>query len=355
MQRRELLGLAALGLTGCATTGVAPQAGPPPLPAAVSRIGFASCADQTRPQPMWDGVMADRPDLFVFGGDNVYSTPVPWSLEALRQAYALQAAEPHFARVRQAIPHLAIWDDNDYGANDGGGDFAFKHESKAAFLDFWNVAADDERRQREGLYHARTFGQAGQRVQVIVMDVRWARSKWKPTDQRNALGRERYVPDADPAKTMLGEAQWQWLEAQLRQPADVRVLVSGIQVVAEGHGWERWGNLPLERQRLYGTIGRARANGVVLLSGDRHFGALYRETGGTPYPLHEMTSSGITHPWREARESNPNRIGELFTEIHFGAVEIDWAARTVTLALKDMVGTTRRSLAVPLEDLRLNA
>ena len=168
------------------------------------------------------------------------------------------------------------------------------------------------------------FGPPGRQVQVILLDARWFRSPWKATDQRNAPGKERYLRDADPGKTMLGPAQWDWLEAQLRQPAQVRLIVSGIQVVADGHGWECWGNFPLERQRLYQLVARTGAQGVVFLSGDRHVGALYREPAGGPYPFFEMTSSGVTHTWRGAAEAGPNRLGELFTDLHYGTVELDW-------------------------------
>ncbi|MES2784782.1 MAG: alkaline phosphatase D family protein [Pseudomonadota bacterium] len=354
MQRRDVLGLAALGLGGCATQQPQPLK-PPAWPASVSRISFASCAHQSQAQPIWDTIAGDRPDLHIFGGDNVYYNHPQWSVEALRSAYALQAAEPHFARFRRAVPHMAVWDDNDYGANDGGADFRFRNESKAAFLDFFQAPADDVRRSRGGIYDARIFGQAGRRVQVIVPDPRWFRSPLKVTDQRGAPGKERYLPDADPAKTMLGDVQWAWLEEQLRRPAEVRLIYSGIQVIAEGHGWERWGNLPLERQRLYQLIARTRAEGVIFLSGDRHIGAMYRETQGTPYPLHEVTSSGLTHPWKDAREAGPNRIRELLTDIHYGMVEVDWLARAVDLSLRDIRGVSRRNLRLAFDEMRVPA
>jgi alkaline phosphatase D len=154
---------------------------------------------------------------------------------------------------------------------------------------------------------------------------------------------------------MLGEEQWRWLEAQLRQPAQVRVIVSGIQVVTDGHGWERWGNFPLERQRLYRLIASTGAQGVVFLSGDRHIGALYREAGGTPYPFFELTSSGVTHPWRDAAEAGPNRLGELFTELHYGTVEIDWETGALRLAVKDITGAARRSQLIQFSELKASA
>jgi alkaline phosphatase D len=302
---------------------------------------------------LWNTVLADNPDLFIFAGDNVYASGRSFSIGALRQAYRVQADRTEFARLRDAVPHLAVWDDHDYGSNDGGAEFAFRQASKDAFLEFWRLPADDPRRARAGLYDARIFGDAGQRVQVIVLDTRWFRSPFKPTDARNAPGRERYLPDADPSKTMLGEVQWQWLAQQLRQPADVRLVVSSIQVLAEGHGWERWGNFPLERHKLMRLIEETRAQGVVFLSGDRHIGALYREAAGAPYPLHELTSSGVTHPWAQANEAGPNRLGELFTEIHYGTVEIDWAGRVVSLKLKDIQGRARRTQDIRIDELKV--
>jgi len=317
MQRRHFISLAVAGLAGCAAP-AQQRSNPLADGSTLRRIAFGSCIDQTKPQPIWDTVLADRPDLFIFGGDNVYASDQPWSAVRLAQAYAQQDEVPGLVRLRETVPHMAIWDDHDYGLNDGGAEFGHKSGSKAAFL----------------------------------LDTRWFRSALKPTDDRGKPGKERYLPDADPAKTMLGEAQWRWLEEQLRQPAELRLLVSSIQVVVEGHGWERWGNFPLERQRLYRLIADTQAQGVVFLSGDRHVGALYREATGTPYPFYELTSSGITHPWRDAAEAGPNRLGALFTQQHYGVVDIDWGAATIRLALKDIRGAVQRSQLIRFSELK---
>lgn len=334
LARRDVLVAGAAALAGCAGADVAG--------AARVRIGVASCADQDKPQPVWDAALAERPDLFVFAGDNVYASEQPFEIAKLRRAYDTLAGHANFERLRAAVPHLAIWDDHDCGLNDGGAAFEHKQASKDELLRFWRVAADDPRRAREGLYHAQTVERAGRRVQVIALDTRWFRSPLKLTDQRGAPGKERYLPDADVTKTMLGEVQWRWLEARLREPADARVIVSSIQCVVEGHGWERWGNLPAERERLYRLIRDSGARGVVIVSGDRHIGGLYRQQGGAlPYPLYEMTSSGVTHPWANAKEDGPNRLGPLVTVQHYGVVDIDFGARRVLLSLR---GTTNQVL-----------
>jgi alkaline phosphatase D len=249
------------------------------------------------------------------------------------------------------VPHLAIWDDHDYGLNDGGAEWAHKAEAKQAFMDFWGVSAGDERRGRQGLYHARRFGPPGRRVQVVMLDVRWWRSAWRPTDARGTPGRERYLPTSDAGATLLGEAQWHWLQARLREPADVRLLVSGIQVVAEGHGWEHWGLMPHEQQRLLDTIAHTGASGVVLLSGDRHIGAVYRRSRGAAYPLTELTSSGLTHAWAKAAEAGPNRLGDLVRVNHYALVDIDWAGRQLRLSHRDVQGRTVQQHALSIDSL----
>lgn len=366
-----LTGAAALGMVGCASSPMpAPPPSPPPLPVqpprpdpvrragieaaplpptaqsrqvgagtaadgALQRIAIVSCVDQKRPTHLLESIRQDNPGLVLFAGDNVYANQVPFALSHLDEAYRTLGADPNFARLRDAAPHMALWDDNDYGLNDGGAEFPAKQESKNYFLNFWRVPANDPRRSRDGVYHASVFGPPGKRVQVIMVDVRFNRSPWKRTDQRDAPGKERYVPDPNTANTMLGDAQWRWLEQQLMVPADVRVLVSGIQITTEGHGWERWGLMPHERNRLYGLIAKTQARGVVLLSGDRHIGAFYTERNNVPYVLTEMTSSGGTHVWDTANEAGPNRLGGLVRVLHFGTVEIDWLTRMVFLKLKD--------------------
>jgi alkaline phosphatase D len=318
----------------------------------LTRIAFGSCADQEQPQPIWDAVLAYRPELFIFAGDNVYGDSTGPDLSQLKEAYAKAGRIEGYTRLRRSVRHLAIWDDHDLGVNDGGGDVPFKDAAKQLFLEFWGISADDPRRARAGLYHAAAYGPPKQRVQVILLDTRYFRSPLKATDQRGAAGRERYVPDDDATKTMLGAVQWQWLAERLREPAELRLIVSTVQVLAEGHGWERWGNLPRERKRLYDLIAETGANGAVFLSGDRHIGALYRETSGTPYPLTEITSSGLNKVFPGNREAGPNRLGAVYGAANFGTVDVDWWAGTVTLSLRDEAGQVKRETILRLDTLR---
>jgi alkaline phosphatase D len=320
-------------------------------PAPLTRIAFGSCADEEKPQPIWDAVLAYRPELFLFTGDNVYgdvrngrNVPDEDLIDSLQESYTQASKLPGLMRLRTTIPTLATWDDHDYGKNDAGADFAGRREAQRLFLQFWDVPLADPRHNRDGVHHAQTFGPEGQRVQVILLDTRFFRSPLKPTDTRNAPGRERYIPDDDPAKTMLGAEQRQWLADRLREPAELRLIVSSIQVVAEGHGWERWGNYDLVRE--------TGANGVVFISGDRHIGGLYRETNGTPYPLVEITSSGLNQVFPGNREAGPNRLGAVYGAANFGTVDVDWWEGVVALSLRNEAGEVVRRTSVRLADLR---
>ena len=329
----------------CASPAPAQEAAP------LTRIAFGSCAHQTKPQPIWDAVLDYRPELFVFLGDNVYGDVTSAALTELREAYARAATVEGYAKVRATVPVLAMWDDHDYGKNDAGAEFPFKAATKQLFLDFWRVPGDDPRRTRPGIYHAETFGPEGMRVQVILLDTRTFRSPLRLTGEPGVPGKGPYLPDPDPARTMLGAAQWAWLRSQLLQPAELRLIVSSVQVLAEGHGWEGWDNLPLERTKLLGLIDETAARGVIFVSGDRHVGALYQRVTGVAYALSEITASGINMTYAGNRDPGALRLGAVYGAANFGTVDIDWWAKDVRLSVRSMSGEPVRQVRIQLADL----
>ena len=256
------------------------------------------------------------------------------------------AQVPGYQQLKKTCPILATWDDHDYGLNDAGTEFALKKESQKLFLDFFGEPADSPRRQQEGVYDVKVFGPPGQRVQILLLDTRYFRSPLKKSGKG-------YVGNTDPKATMLGETQWQWLKKQLRQPAQVRILCSSIQLVAEDHPHEKWMNMPLERERLFKLLKDTKANGVVVISGDRHLAELSEMNAGLDYPLFDLTSSGLNQGsprgWR-ALEPNQHRVATMSTGNNFGLITIHWDAKEpfVRLQIRDEVGDIAIQQKLPL-------
>lgn len=317
----------------------------------LKRILVASCFDEEKDDSVtMRRVAAENADLFLMIGDNVYGDrdgPAyvnnQAELDELRASFRDLAARDDFRAVRTKHPMMVAWDDHDYGANDAGREFPFRRLAERIHERFWGLDKEDVGAW-PGTYYARTFGPVGQRTQIIMLDTRFFRSQLQPTDAWNTRGKERYVPSTDPMQDMLGAEQWTWLENQLQEPADLRLIVSSIQVLpTDGHGWEAWSRLPLEQQRLYRLIGETGANGVVFVSGDRHTAFLYRSDTALPYPVHELTASSMNVSFATtSSEKDAAQLGEGYPPENFGAIDIDWTAGTVRLGIKSNTGETVR-------------
>lgn len=308
----------------------------------ITRIAFGSCANQTKPCPIWE-VMADyRPQLTLLLGDNVYADQLngrmqPATPERIVAAYAVLQADPGFTQLRSQTQLMATWDDHDYGANDAGRDWVHKEASAQAFHDFLGTPPEAAVRHQAGVYQARVFGPPGKRVQVIMLDTRFFRSDLPQAETPKPGFRARpYLPQTGPNAQLLGDMQWQWLEQQLREPAEVRLIGSSIQVLSDEHPFEMWANFPDERERLYDLLRQTEASGVVLLSGDRHLGEISLDANAISYPLYDLTASGLNQGYQGWRLPEPNgkRFAGLPFGNHFGTIEIDWDSTDPVLSVQ---------------------
>lgn len=320
-----------------------PVAGPNPAlsPATtLTRIAVGSCNHQSAPQHMWAQIAAQNPQLFLMIGDNVYGDD-GWAadagLESLRKAYALQASHPEFTGFRAQYPMMATWDDHDFGLNDAGGNFPMRRWGEELFETFWG--SSEAVRSRPGVYDSSITGPEGKRVQVILLDTRFFRSDLK----RMAWSKERpplgvYLPDASADKTVLGAEQWAWLKQELAKPADMRIVVSSTQVITQAHQFEGWTNFPAERAKLLDVLAEREDSGLVILSGDRHSGGVYKveHKGETMW---ELTSSSLNLAFGDvekstAREPDPARVSKFFGIENYGLVDINWKTKALTMTLK---------------------
>ncbi len=282
-------------------------------------IAFGSCNKVDQPNPFWGSVTHLRPDLWIWGGDNIYADTA--DMEAMKAMYEAQNAVPGYAQLLENTPVIGTWDDHDYGLNDGGTEFDKKAESQQLLLDFLGVPKDSPRREQEGVYTVHSYKHQGQEIRVFVLDTRYFRTALKKGE-----GKKRYAPTAAAGQNMLGEAQWKWLEVELKaSKARFNLLVSSIQFISEEHGFEKWANMPDEMRRMEKLIQESGAKGVFFISGDRHISEFSKkELQGLEYPLWDFTSSGLTHSYSSfSGEPNRHRIGEVQFEKSFGLIRLD--------------------------------
>jgi alkaline phosphatase D len=82
-----------------------------PLPSGtVQRIAFGSCAKQWQHQTIWDAVLAQKPDIWLFLGDNIYGDTdgtTAWlvSKEQMTGEWNRLADKPEFQKARANHPH----------------------------------------------------------------------------------------------------------------------------------------------------------------------------------------------------------------------------------------------------------
>jgi alkaline phosphatase D len=242
-----------------------------------------------------------------------------------------------------------------------------REESRRLFCDFWEEPAESLRRTRDGIYTAVTLGPPGKRLQILLPDLRFNRTATVRMDLAGRsyedwartyaeAGREvpgYYLPNPAHEATMLGEPQWRWLEQTLGEAADLRVFASSLQVLADRSGWEAWINFGRDHQRLIDVLRRSGAEGFFCISGDTHYAELSRLDVNVPYPLWDLTSSGLTEVW-PVRTPNANRVSEVLREQNFGLIDIDWMqGPRITLQVRDVSGRVRIEHALDAHELRV--
>ena len=295
-------------------------------------IVFASCNDQDRPQPLWRPIIENQPDLYIWGGDNIYADTE--DMEKMKADYDKVWANQDYVELSNKTKIVGTWDDHDYGGNDVGAEWKVKDEAQQLFLDFLKVDENDPIRKQEGVYSSEMITTDAGALKVILLDTRYFRSPLKKSTKEG----HRYEPwdEADDG-SILGEAQWQWLENELKDDsANFTLLVTSIQFLSEEHGYEKWANFPKERAKMYSLLQRAKAQNVIMLSGDLHQAEFsVNENAGTEYPLIDFTTSGLTHTYPEmAWNSNKYRVGEGTKVLNFGVLKFDFNNKKALMEIR---------------------
>jgi alkaline phosphatase D len=249
-----------------------------------------------------DRIRQEKPDLFVYMGDTIYSDSETGSPPALTRAekwakYRDNRIDPT-QKLLASTSTWAMWDDHEF-INDFSGvqlaaqDPALLQAGVEAFSDYWPVP------DYWPLGNAPTYGRVdfGKNIDLFFLDERLYRSESAagpespcrsdtgaldlapkmPADDRTALGLPPVNPAClehidDPSRTMLGAEQKQWLKDQLaKSKAKWKLIMNEVPIVQLFVlPYDRWDGYSAERTELLEYIGDNDIPGVVFLTTDIH-------------------------------------------------------------------------------------
>jgi len=275
------------------------------------------------------GILAKKPDLMIWLGDNVYLREADWTSRiGIFRRYEHTRSIPELQPLLGSVHHYAIWDDHDFGPNDSDRGYVLKKDARDAFMQFWGNPTYGNT-SNEGIHTTFQWGD----VQFFLLDNRYFRSPNKRmTGER----------------TILGEEQKQWLIDNLvSSNATFKVISMGGQFINPLARFENYSTFKNERDELIGLLAKEGITGVIFLSGDRHYAELSElpsSESGLTYSLFDFTSSPLTSgTFNSATEEdkNPLSVPNTATYVHnFGMLEFSGAgnSRSVSFVLYDKTG-----------------
>jgi alkaline phosphatase D len=347
-----------------------------PAEAAAFDFVFGACLGGQNycrnPETGWEifnTMLAQSPDFFLFTGDTIYvdngcSVPenVPGAeepardLAGYRSRYQYHLADPHYAEFLAQTPVYATWDDHEVLDDFGGPALSRTNpqmvaDGAQAFFEYWPIQAQEDGNPQ--IYRTIPYGE---HAEFIILDTRSYRDpnvNWDP-HPRNLT-----------PKTMLGAEQFAWLQESLaNSTATWKFIVTSVPLSyptgfpqPEVDGRDSWANYTepsgyeTELLALIFFIESQNIENVVFLTGDTHwpFALSYDPDRDGEANFHEFGASplsALTLPPVQTPDPtlNPTVLyaeGEFAgTLFNFGQIAVDEAG-SLTFRLLDSSGGSR--------------
>jgi alkaline phosphatase D len=320
---------------------------PPEFTIAIGSCAYINEEQYDRPGPgygsnydIFKSIFSKKPDVMLWLGDNVYLREADWNTrEGIFHRYTHTRSLPELQPLLASTHHYAIWDDHDYGPNDHDRSFWNKDVTLEAFKLFWGNPAYGV----AGLNGITGQAQWGD-VEIFLLDNRYNRT---PNARKTQT------------RTILGEAQFQWLiDALVTSKATFKLIAIGGQVLNSVKKYETYENIaPEEKARLIQAITDEGIKGVIFLDGDRHHTELSKLDRIGTYPLYDLTVSPLTSgvSMNAAKEENAYRVPEtIVTEHNFGILKFSGKQneRLLTITIYNKDGNPLWTREIKAKDLQ---
>ena len=288
------------------------------------RIGVVSCMDdrfKEESKAMWTSYLNKFVDINFFIGDNVYADydgekfikDGKTSFHQLWRRYGETFDRLYIYHNSDLKPTLALWDDHDYGVNNGGAGYRFKQESLKVFNAFF------PRYKVEG-FEKTNFG-AGSKFEAygqkfLFLDGRFYREVNRQVNRK--------IKKA--SSSHLGKEQLSFLVKELKKSKKPVWLIKGDQFFGGYHPFESYeGHHLKEFKSLMASIEKAKTP-VLFVSGDRHLGEIMKiKKSEFNFNSYEITSSGIhAKVFKDSfkRTPNPRQIVGKSGAYNYTVIEI---------------------------------
>ncbi len=270
---------------------------------------------------MWDTIRSQNLPFFMLLGDNVYIDH-PERPATQQYCYYRIQSRTEFRHFHANTAIYAIWDDHDFTFNDGKGSPsrdkpAWKRDVLNLFRNQWVNPYYGGGEKDPGCWFDFSYGD----VDFFLLDCRYYREQ----------------PKGNPAASMLGKVQKQWLFAKLKNSkATFKVIASSVPW-AEGTkpgSLDTWDGHPEEREKIFKFIERNKIEGVVLISADRHRSDAWRIKRPNGYDFYDLESSKLSNI--HTHKEMPNALFSYNKKCSFGLLEFDTVAENPKVVYRVM-------------------
>jgi alkaline phosphatase D len=258
---------------------------------------------------IFETMAKEKAAFMLWLGDEWYTREVDYYSDwGLWNRASHDRALPIIQDFLKAMPHLATWDDHDYGPNDIGGYYTLKEESRKVFTSYYCNASWGFNGQ--GIYGMTSWGDAD----IFITDDRW----WRNADaiKDSIDGRP------NPEKQMLGAEQMKWLKnSLLYSQATFKIIAVGSQVLNPASPYDKFKDFSFEYNDLMQFLKEYKINGVIFLTGDRHHSEIIKVDRPGTYPLFDITVSPLTsgtHVFGGTEKNNPYRVLGIDQKQNYG-------------------------------------
>ena len=272
-------------------------------------FAVASCMDDKwKKQHIWKELLSFQPDMIFLIGDVVYADKyiLEVSFNNLSKRYLETIQTLPLYKTSKLTPILAIWDDHDYGMNNGHGNFKYKKEITKLFRDFFPLPTKHP--------HLST----GPGISFLL---KAKNQNFLFTDSRSFQS-----PPQSQTPSLWGKEQENWILKNLSK--NPTWIISGGQILGRHHRFESFeAGFPDSFKAMMNRIMKAQSP-VFFLSGDRHLSELLKidpvKETWAKYNTYELTTSPIhakTYPQKPDFALDPRHIHHVPNKLNYAIIK----------------------------------